>query len=255
MMKRLAVLYNSNENEICSCRDVLLSVFKENIIFSIDPKDLDDYQIFQKVDTVITLGGDGFILHTENRISSNGFNIPMIRINFGRVGFLANVKKDMVIESIGQFLDGKYVMSKRNKVMAIIDKSIMIALNDIVIERRTTKIAEFSLLIGNDMHDVRGDGIIIATRTGSTAYNRSAGGPIILDDDMFVVTRICPANLGIAPYYEIPSETVIQIIDIKKHNLRIVSDGQESFDLSPGSLIEIKRYPYPALFVELGDQY
>ncbi|WP_300673288.1 NAD kinase [Soonwooa sp.] len=156
------------------------------------------------VDYVFSFGGDGTILSAMSFIQE--LEIPIVGINMGRLGFLANFKKEEIFKEIDVILKGDYTISKRSTIKVTTSKPNSIdfpyALNDVTLSRQeTTSMITIDSYINNDFLNVFwGDGLIISTPTGSTAYSLSCGGPIISPtNDNFVITPIAPHNLNVRP--------------------------------------------------------
>lgn len=156
------------------------------------------------VDYVFSFGGDGTILSAMSFIQE--LEIPIVGINMGRLGFLANFKKEDIFKEIDVIIKGDYTISKRSIIKVTTSKPNSIdfpyALNDVTISRQeTTSMITIDSYINDDFLNVFwGDGLIISTPTGSTAYSLSCGGPIISPtNDNFVITPIAPHNLNVRP--------------------------------------------------------
>ncbi|WP_312322907.1 NAD kinase [Soonwooa sp.] len=156
------------------------------------------------VDYVFSFGGDGTILSAMSFIQE--LEIPIVGINMGRLGFLANFKKEEIFKEIDVILKGEYTVSKRSIIKVTTSKPNSIdfpyALNDVTLSRQeTTSMITIDSYINDDFLNVFwGDGLIISTPTGSTAYSLSCGGPIISPtNDNFVITPIAPHNLNVRP--------------------------------------------------------
>ncbi len=178
----------------------------ENLKFSKDydtfltKEDLRD----KAVDHVFSFGGDGTILNAMSFIQD--LEIPIVGINMGRLGFLANFKKDEIFDELDHIIQGDYHISKRSVIKITTDQPDKIdfpyALNDVTLSRQeTTSMITVDSYINDDFLNVFwGDGLIISTPTGSTAYSLSCGGPIISPtNDNFVITPIAPHNLNVRP--------------------------------------------------------
>lgn len=158
----------------------------------------------KNVDYFFSFGGDGTILSAMAFIQE--LEIPIVGINMGRLGFLANFKKDEIFKEIDSILNGEYTVSKRSIIKVSTTKPNSIdfpyALNDVTLSRQeTTSMITIDSYINDDFLNVFwGDGLIISTPTGSTAYSLSCGGPIISPtNDNFVITPIAPHNLNVRP--------------------------------------------------------
>ena len=156
------------------------------------------------VDVMISLGGDGTLLDTVTLIRDS--NIPVIGINFGRLGFLASINKDDISSAINSLIKKEYTLDKR--VQLCIESELNLfgnenfALNDVTIHKRdaSAMMIVHAYLNGDFLNSYWADGLIVATPTGSTAYSLSCGGPIMFPGSgNMVVTPISPHNLNVRP--------------------------------------------------------
>ena len=156
------------------------------------------------VDVMISLGGDGTMLDTVSIVKDAG--IPMIGINFGRLGFLASINKEGIKYAIDAIIEKKFTLDNRRLLKIETTQKLFgtlnFALNDLTIHKRDTSamILIHCYLNGEFLNSYWADGLIVATPTGSTAYSLSCGGPIILPGSgNFVITPISPHNLNVRP--------------------------------------------------------
>ncbi len=164
----------------------------------------DNAELIAKADLLISLGGDGTLLDTLSLVRDSG--IPVIGINFGRLGFLASINKNEVRTAIAAIINKNYTLDKRS-VLSLASKYNLFgdenfALNDVTIHRRDDSAMMIIHAYMNDefINSYWADGLLIATPTGSTAYSLSCGGPIILPSSQnFVITPIAPHNLNVRP--------------------------------------------------------
>lgn len=161
-------------------------------------------ELLSKGDVLLSLGGDGTLLDTLSLVRDS--QIPVIGINFGRLGFLASINKNEIDTAIDALVKGEYTLDKRG-ILNIESKNNLFgdenfALNDITIHRRdnSAMMIIHAYMNGEFVNSYWADGLIIATPTGSTAYSLSCGGPIILPNAQnFVITPIAPHNLNVRP--------------------------------------------------------
>ncbi|MFN0290846.1 NAD kinase [Pedobacter helvus] len=157
-----------------------------------------------KTDILLSLGGDGTLLDTLSLVRDS--QVPVIGINFGRLGFLASINKAEINDAIKALVSGAYSIDQRS-LLSIESKSGLFgdenfALNDITIHRRddSAMMIIHAYMNGEFVNSYWADGLIIATPTGSTAYSLSCGGPIILPSAQnFVITPVAPHNLNVRP--------------------------------------------------------
>jgi len=174
-------------------------VLPENIITFSTHKDL-----LNQTEVLLSLGGDGTLLDTLSLVRDS--QIPVIGINFGRLGFLASINKNEIKNAIAALVKGEYSLDKRSILNLESQNDLFtdenFALNDITIHRRdnSAMMIIHAYMNGEFVNSYWADGLIIATPTGSTAYSLSCGGPIILPSAQnFVITPIAPHNLNVRP--------------------------------------------------------
>lgn len=161
-------------------------------------------ELLNNADILLSLGGDGTLLDTLSLVRDS--QIPVIGINFGRLGFLASINKAEILEAIKALVNGEYSIDKRS-LLSLESKAGLFgdenfALNDITIHRRddSAMMIIHAYMNGEFVNSYWADGLIIATPTGSTAYSLSCGGPIILPTAQnFVITPVAPHNLNVRP--------------------------------------------------------
>lgn len=165
------------------------------------------------IDVLITLGGDGTLLDTVTMIRDSG--IPVIGINFGRLGFLASVNKSDIAAAIHAVVNQQYTLDSRELICIDSEEKVFgddnFALNDITIHKRddAAMITIHAFMNGEFLNSYWGDGIIISTSTGSTAYSLSCGGPIIFpQSNNIAVTPVSPHNLNVRPIV-LPDDCVL----------------------------------------------
>jgi len=201
-------------------------------------------------DFIITLGGDGLILQTANEIVSKNLNIPIIRVNLGHVGALANIEPNEIFERLQEFLNGNYIIKKRTRIHVKVYSFLKTflqefdALNEIVVERIQTRAISF--LVNGDKKS--GDGVIIATQTGSTAYNHIAGGQVLVKDGI-VLTIVSPSQSESSLIN--PTSFIFEIHNIQGKS-RLVADGNMLMPIKNEFLI-IKKSEKMTYFIEIGD--
>ncbi len=219
--------------------------------------------MYQTADLVIALGGDGTLLTAARKAAV--FNIPVLGINLGHLGFLAEIEKQDIAESLMRFQSGDYTVENRMMLKAELQRQngethVFHALNDIVVSReQSTRLINVNLSVdGQFVDDYKADGVIVATPTGSTAYSMSAGGPI-LDPSVksFVITPICPHKLY-AKTVVVPDTKEI-VMTISNHNPRpaVVScDGEGNASFSQGDILRLTRSDYSAQLIKIhGDRF
>ena len=204
----------------------------------------DDFQ----ADAVISIGGDGTFLRTATRVGNKA--IPMVGINTGRLGFLADITCDRVEEAIRLIHTGQYSLERRNllevNMAGIPQGHTPYALNDIAILKHdiSSMISISTKVGGTPMINYLADGLVISTPTGSTAYSLSVGGPIIAPGtNVICLTPVAPHSLTMRPLV-LPSDQTIRLdVESRSHSFLVSIDGN-SFSCPEHTIIEISRAPF-----------
>jgi NAD+ kinase len=200
-----------------------------------------------KAQLVVSLGGDGTLIHAARTWGLKG--APVMGVNLGRVGFLAEIEPERLMEVLEAALDGQARLDERT----VLDYSIWrdgrpvcqsTAVNDAVVNKGAmSRIVSFKLSVaGKDYWTYRADGLILATPTGSTAYNLSAGGPVVHPIlPAVVVTPICPFTLATRSII-LPLDCNVEVvIGEKAADVILTADGQSSFSLASGDRIKVTK--------------
>ncbi|MEO0258625.1 MAG: NAD(+)/NADH kinase [candidate division WOR-3 bacterium] len=238
--------YKAGVKEIC--RHISTLVDTKNVIFSIELKHLlgDGFfygnhgEIREKADIIISVGGDGTFLRTARIFTEK----PIMGVNAGTFGFLTVYSRNNLENAVKNLLEGRWFIEKRITLKALVTANPIIALNDFVVNvTGSARMVSISVFANeNNIFEYRGDGLIIATPTGSTAYNLSAGGPVLFPTmESIVLTPICPHKLSLRPVV-LPSDTVIRIkVEAKSEEIILSADGQETIPLKSGDEFEIVK--------------
>jgi NAD+ kinase len=203
-------------------------------------------QIAERADLVIAIGGDGTLLYAARLVAHRG--VPLIGINRGRLGFLTDVLPQDMLASVDAALEGRCERDERALLEArlvngngIIARSL--ALNDVVLQKwQTGRMLDFETWIdGVYVNTHGGDGLVVASSTGSTAYALSCGGPIIAPHlDVLVVAPICPHTLSDRPIVVSGRSVIaVKLIDRPDTQAQITCDGVPLGELLPGATLEI----------------
>lgn len=201
----------------------------------------------KEADVLIVLGGDGTILRAARRVCA--LNLPILGINLGTMGFLAEIEPDKIEVSLGRFLSGEYKLDERFMLDAEIVRNgesvaTYTALNDAVVSGSSFKrVVSAELYVdGSYITSYDADGVIASTPTGSTAYSLSAGGPITdTAMELMLVTPICPHTLSSRPLIIPPDKCItVKITGSKKESPLLTVDGQEGEKLFEGDEVVIK---------------
>lgn len=209
-------------------------------------------------DLYVVLGGDGTLLSVARSIAEHPR--PILGVNLGGLGFLAEIGPEEAHEVLGEVLSGHFDLEERMSLeVALVRGRRTIArqkvLNDVVINK-TALARIFGMNLKLDGHFVsvyRADGLIVSTPTGSTAYSLSAGGPVIQPDmQAVVIAPICPHTLTMRPLV-VPPETKVEIaLRARGSEVYLTLDGQVGFPMQPFDQVRVKRGRDPVLMVRTG---
>ncbi|MGL4208838.1 MAG: NAD(+)/NADH kinase [Candidatus Adiutrix sp.] len=197
---------------------------------------------------VISLGGDGTLLYAARVWGLNG--TPLFGVNLGSLGFLAETEPDGFVDLLHNLLAGTAHIERRMALEVSIVRSDKvaaetIALNEVVVNKGApARIITLNVLVRNfGQWCFRADGLIIATPTGSTAYNMSAGGPVVYPTiNAIIVSPICPFTLSSRPLV-LPSDFPVEmVVDSHDTDIHLTVDGQVSLTLKPGDRIVARRH-------------
>lgn len=223
---------------------------------------MQEEELYKCCDLVIAIGGDGTLLSACQKAAVS--NVPLMGINLGRLGFLADIEMSEVETLFEKLLTGKLEIEERMMLRCkVIDpegkEHIFYALNDVSVTRgSSSRISEYEISVNNHYLDIYpADGVVVATPTGSTAYSLSAGGPIVMPHaKSIIITPICP--------HTIYSRSVIvsdeDHIQIRTHNydgtrLELAIDGQMVLTVGPFHQIEIEKSIYATKLIKLSDRH
>ena len=203
------------------------------------------------VQMVITIGGDGTVLRTVQHMDDP---LPVISINLGTLGFLVDVEADDALHTIDSVLSGFEVDERFRMDIWINDMKLPPATNEVVIiTAHPAKMLAYRVWVDeHELEELRADGLIIATPTGSTAYAMSAGGPIVDPKvDTIVVVPLAPFKLSSRPW-AVPGQSTIKVeLLLPDKEAEVVVDGQFSKVISSSDIIRIKKAATPARFVRI----
>lgn len=193
-------------------------------------------------DVIISFGGDGTML-TAARLFLDS-NIPIMGINFGKLGFLAEFNADQLEHALSALLTGDYIIEDRAMAEVSLGDETLYALNDFVIQRKNfaRMITVRAYVDGNIIADYRADGLIVATPTGSTAYSLSCGGPVIAPScSVFCLTPISPHSLTLRPLV-VPDTSEICLEPVADTgDVQLIADGQVVRTVKGSGQITIRR--------------
>jgi NAD+ kinase len=197
-----------------------------------------------RADLIIVLGGDGTFLSIARQAVEA--QVPVAGFNLGTLGFLTAMKKEFLAEGLGHIFGGRAVVSRRKLLQVDFRGQTYTALNDVVINKGTiARIVKLLLAINGDtVAEMKGDGVILATPTGSTAYSISAGGPIVSPEvNGIVITPICPHSLTFRPLV-VPDGARVTVQLLTPHmDTYVTIDGQTVLPFNHEDAIRVSIYP------------
>ena len=204
-------------------------------------------KIPEKIDCAVVIGGDGSLIEVARFL--HGRNIPVLGINMGTLGYLTEVEVNHIEDAFAQILEGDYTLEDRMMLEGTLqDGRKDISLNDIVVSRKTEiRLIHFRIYVNGELlNTYEADGVIISTPTGSTAYNLSAGGPIVEPTaSMIVITPICPHALNTSSIVlSAEDEIVIEIAEGRHDAVEeamVAFDGADTLPLVTGDRVTIRR--------------
>ncbi len=219
----------------------------------------------EAIDCAIVLGGDGTIIQTANDLMTH--DIPILGVNLGTLGFLAEIEEQNALEALERLFRDDYRIENRIMMMGDVlcdngqglqVKEPGYALNDVVITRKGfSRIINLGIYVNDELVDnFLGDGVIISTPTGSTAYNLSAGGPIIMPQaSVMVITPICPHSLSPRSVVVSAEDTIKVVVGKSKKTQEAEAianfDGKQVIDLGTDDSVVIKKAKYNTKLIKL----
>ena len=255
MFKKIGIFVKENSSKSVdkNALDSMLSLFiNKNIKLYIDEstdykndkaKYLSHKEFSENIDLLVVFGGDGTLLNSARQYLE--YEIPILGINMGNVGFLTDIKVENFHISMQEILDGSYQIEERNLVSANFNDNHLYGLNEVVVHSGAyAQLMRYRLNVNDKVvYEQRSDGLIIATPTGSTAYSLSAGGPIIHPSlDVWTIIPMLPQSISSRPFVISSNEKVeMELFEGPCKNAKICVDGQNDIDVPYGVNISISK--------------
>ncbi len=258
-MKNIGVIPNWDKENIAPLVDRVCEFLKEeHVNVNILPREKADdvKQIYRnitswlpEVEMIIVIGGDGTILRVARETAQ--WKLPLLGINAGHKGFLAEIEEANLLHSLRMLIEGNFSVHERMILNTAVTRenrrvAEFLAVNDVVLSRGPfSRIIDVETCINGDyLETYSGDGLIVATSTGSTAYSLSAGGPIVSPSlEVFVITPICPHSLYNRSVIVDASENISIEILSSYSEIVLTIDGQLGFNLKKNDIVEVSRSP------------
>lgn len=258
-VKSAALIINRNKERALELGVQIRKFLEDRKIKVYSSLDHTPRECLEKTDLAISLGGDGTILGLAREMRDR--SVPVLGVNLGRLGFLTETRPSEITEELEDCLAGKLEIEERMLLECRVRSEKqgvqreLVALNDMVISREgVSRLVALEILIsGQPLANFRGDGVILATPTGSTAYSLSAGGPIVHPRvDSILITPICPHASSLYPTVIPADEKVTIAIRGERRDARAIltADGQEIVEVDDSFHIEVTRYAQPFRLVK-----
>ena len=266
--KRLGIFPNLSKEKVCIALPEFVELCKDWRLIPVLPESVAEQyeceaycesnpQSLQRLDFAVSLGGDGTLLQMARYLAPLG--VPAFGINFGKLGFLAEIDLRGMYKAISRLSQGNYTIETRSMLLASVlrDGEIIAqahALNDHVLAKGMfSKLAHMMLFINGKLSGkYAADGLIIATATGSTAYSLSAGGPLVMPElDVSVITPVCAHSLANRALI-IPMTEKIELKPVPgSEEMLLSADGENVIEVPNDTMVHIEKCPYDMKLVRL----
>jgi NAD+ kinase len=249
-MNRIGFAINSSKDKDNKILNMVIKKFREKFeleeIFVFNSFDM-EIQDLKNIDLLVVLGGDGTLLGIARSLNES-FNSPILGINIGNLGFLSSVDISDIDTALTKLEERKYKIVDRMMLKCEVEsnesKEEVKALNDVVLARGTlSRMVKFTIFVDGKIYSTfKGDGLIIATPTGSTAYSFSAGGPFIYPDlELITITPICPHTKSMQTIV-LKGDSVIDIYaDHEEEKIYLTVDGQKAIKINHETSVKLSK--------------
>ena len=253
---RLIEHLTANGTDWCLHKPVAQGLVKRKLISASDAASRSTLDLAGRCDIILSMGGDGTLLNTAHSVNATG--TPILGINIGRLGFLTEVDAENVIETIELLESGQFHVHERTAI-SVDGLESGWALNDVVISRSgSTELIALDVKVnGTALNRYWGDGLIVATPTGSTAYSLAVGGPIVMpQSDVLIISPIAPHSLTVRPVV-LPAASIIEIrVHSDPSTCQLALDGRNRADLALDGPITVRKADHYIRLVTLpGSHY
>lgn len=264
-MKKVCVIANAGKETAAERAEQVRVFFRDRgiecVVLLDDFSEKTSYEpvLRDDMECAVVLGGDGTLIHVARKLAEK--RIPVFGINMGNLGFLTHADSGKAKAALESLVAGEYCIEERMMLEASVDgMDFGTALNDVVLTRNGfSRIISVGIFVnGKTVCNYRGDGVIVATPTGSTGYNLSAGGPVVAPKtELFLITPICPHSLS-ARSILLSAEDELHIVVREEKKTQdeeaiLTLDGQRAKDLAAEDTIVIRKSEKKAYFIQLND--
>ncbi|MCH8815711.1 MAG: NAD(+)/NADH kinase [Chloroflexi bacterium] len=257
-MSKFGIFVHSRSSNAHKVADEVLAFLEGKCDEVWHTSDWDDSVISEKIpgtDALICLGGDGTMLRAARVVIPH--EIPILGVNMGRLGFLAEVRPGDATKRIQDFLDNRYRLEERTMLQAQVPSWGVTyhALNDVVVGRsKISRPVYVDVSVNNSRLAVhRCDAMIVASATGSTAYSFSAGGPILHPESQDLVLTVVAPHFAASRPLVLPPDTQIDLVVSAEQDLVVSIDGQDDRTLASGDTVSVCGSPHKARFIRFSD--
>lgn len=247
-LRNIGIVVKNNVQEAKELGQEIAQFLKKNRINVHFEDNKGKEKLISKSDLILVLGGDGTFLSVARQMQKK--SIPILGINMGQLGFLTEVKKNEVFDALNLLLKKKILFQERSLIECKLIRKKQIILNSIVVNDMVISKGAIARIFDTRVEvdtklvtHIKGDGLIVSTPTGSTAYSLAAGGPIILPNvPALVLTPICPHSLTLRPIV-VPETSVLTLTPkFKSEKVILTLDGQSSFEIKNGDSIQLRNF-------------
>jgi len=256
LMKHIGIRYNNMKVDRRKVDDLAGWLRESGCTVSVMTGE--EHVLPKEIEMLVVMGGDGTLLGGARAAAPHG--IPVVGIDFGGLGFLSQIKYPQARPSLKRILKGDCRIEERIALQAAIVRSgknlkPVHAVNDIVITKKTGRMLRLRVFINDKyFHEFPGDGLILSTATGSTAYALSAGGPIVSPElNVMMLTPICPHTLFARAIVTNGEDEVRIELPQARDDLVLIIDGQEEHTMKSDDSITVRKAPFRAKYIRMSE--
>ena len=254
-VKRIGILYHPLREKARNLAEKLADILSSQGVSAWRCSAWDEDKAKPKVagtDLIISIGGDGTILHSARIVTPSA--VPILGINLGRLGFITELDGDEVLSSLPDLLKGKGWIEERAMLEAQVEDKTFHALNDVVLHSVAVHLVNIKTEVdGTAITTYRADGVIVATATGSTSYSLASGGPILHPQSKEIVIQPISCHLGLSHALVLPPQSIVDLKVAHGEKIILSIDGQAELPLSDGQNVRVKLSPDTARFLRIHD--